>query len=269
MALDIRRALQAGYDGLTSTAGLNVFSVLLVSNVAYGAVSQSFRQRLLTQIVSGRPAIQSGVYFQAPFDVEWLALEFPLAVLVALTVAAVVAHEGVRFWAIQQFADIPAPTLRERGRVLVAVAGGVALFVYAVRQVLPLVLVSQGFQMGVQLSMVVSVAVAPVLLVTVYLRQELALTAAGSTETVRNSVARFREAPVPIFGLLLLLAMLGQLLLLPGAVVSRLVTVRVGTTPSLFLEALNRVLFGALSTFSVATITDAYLQVRDGAPDAD
>jgi hypothetical protein len=65
-----------------------------------------------------------------------LAFELPLSVLVALTVAAVVSHEAVRFWAIQQFAESPVPKLQERARLLLAVGGGVALFVYGVRQAL-------------------------------------------------------------------------------------------------------------------------------------
>ncbi len=264
MSLDIRQALRAGYDGLTSTPGYNVFSVFLVFNIAYEAVSQSFQQRLLSALASGRPAVQSGLYFPPPFGVDVLSFEYPLAVLVALAVAAVVANEAVHFWAIQQFADIPAPTLRERGRVLAAIGGGVALFVYGVREVLPLVWVSQGFQMGIQLSMAAVVAAAPVLLVTVYLRQAIALTEASATEAVRDSVARFREDPVTIFGLLLLLAVLGQLLVVPRAVVTRVVTVRADSTLSLFLGVLDRALFAAVGTFSIAAITDAYLQVRGG-----
>jgi hypothetical protein len=251
VSLDARQALRSGYDDLTSEAGLNVLSVLLVFNVAYGAVSQSFRQRLLAGVSSGR----TGLRFPPPFGVDVLAFEFPLGVLAALTVAVVVADEAVRFWAIQQFAGRPAPTLQERGRLLVAVGGGVALFVYGVREGFPFVWAHQGF--GV--SMGAAVAVAPVLLVTGYHRQEIALTAAGPVETVRNSIGRFLDAPVPVAGLLVLLFLLGQFSLLPSAVLSRVVTVRAGSTLSVLLEVLNRALFAALSTFSIAAITDAYL----------
>jgi hypothetical protein len=114
-----------------------------------------------------------------------------------------------------------------------------------------------------QLTAVLGIVVAPLLLVTVYLRQEIALTGTSVTETVRDSLARFREAPVSVFGLLLLLAVLGQLSLLPAAVLFRVITVRAGSTIALFLDVLNRVLAAGLSTFSIAAITDAYLQVRD------
>lgn len=262
MFLDIRQALQAGYDGLTSTAGYNVFSVLLVFYVAYDAVSQSFRQQLLATA----PVSQPPAGFTPPLDIDVLALEWPLSVLVALTVAAVVSHEAVRFWAIQQFAESPVPTLQERARILLSVGGGVALFVYGVEQVLLVFWSGPGAGLGIPFPTVITVAVAPILLVTVYLRQGIALTAAGSTETVRNSLARFRMAPVQIFGLLLLFAVLGQLTVLPSVLLSPL---RVGTTPWLLNELLTRVLSAALRTFSIATITEAYLQVRDGAPDLD
>lgn len=89
MSLDIRQALQAGYDGLTSTAGYNVFSVLLVFYVAYDAVRQSFRQQLLATA----PGVLPPPGFTPPFDIDMLAFELPLSVLVALTVAAVISHE--------------------------------------------------------------------------------------------------------------------------------------------------------------------------------
>jgi hypothetical protein len=251
MSLDIRQALQAGYDGLTSTAGYNVFSVLLVSYVAYDTVRQSFRQQLLATAPGVQPP-----GFTLPFDIDMLAFELPLSVLVALTVAAVVSHEAVRFWAIQQFAENPVPKLQERARILLAVGGGVALFVYSVRQA-PLVFwYGPGFAMWIRSPLFVPVAVAPILLVTVYLRQEIALTAAGPTEVVRNSLARFRKAPVPIFGLLVLLTVLGQLIALPTVLLSPL---RVGSRPWLLNALLTRVLSAALSTFSIATITSAYL----------
>jgi hypothetical protein len=261
MPLDIRQALQTGYDGLTSTAGYNVFSVLLVFYVAYDAVSQSFRQ----QVLATAPGVQPPPGFTPPFDIDVLAFESPLSVLVALTVAAVVSQEAIRFWAIQQFAERPVPTLQERARILLAVGGGVALFVYGVGQALLVFWYSPGFEMGIRSPLFVSIAVAPILLVTVYLRQEIALTAAGPTETVRNSLARFRKAPVRIFGLLLLLTVLGLLIPLPSVLLSPL---RVGATPWLLNELLTRVLSAALSTFAIAAITDAYLQVRTGAAKA-
>jgi len=262
MPLDIRQTLQAGYDCLTSTAGYNVFSVLLVCYVVYDAVGQSFRQQLLATA----PGVQTEIGFTPPFDIDVLTFELPLSVLVALTVAAIVSHEAVRFWAIQQFAETSVPTLQERARILLTVGGGVALVVYGVREALLVFWYGPGFEMGIRSPQFIAVAVAPILLVTVYLRQEIALTAVGPTAAVRNSVARFRKAPVRIAGILLLLAVLALLTSLPSALLSPL---RVGATPWLLAELLGYVLSAALSTFSIAAITDAYLQVSDGAPNAD
>jgi len=268
MSLSIRRALQRGVADLRSKDGLNVFSVLLVFNIAYAAVSQSFRQQLLEATRNGPLTGRSGPAFPAPFDLDLLALELPLSLLAILAVAVVVGNEAIRFWAIQLFAGRPAPTLRERLIPLVWAGGGFALLIYGLRQVLPVVWGGPGSLTMVQLASVTGIVAAPLLLVTVYLRQEIALTAAGPTETVRNSVARFREAPVPIFGLLVLLAVLGQLSVLPAVLLSRVITVRVGSTIAIFVDLFNGALAAGLSTSSVAVITDAYLQVRDSGAEA-
>lgn len=263
MSFDVSQVLRRGYDDVTSNAGLNVFSAFLVFNVVYNAVSGSFREQLLSWLASGRP----GLYFSPPFDIGLLRFDLPLAVLAILTVAVVLANEAVRCWAIQAFVDSPVPTLRERARIIVVVGGGVALFVYTIRQILPVAWAGQG---GVGMFLVASTAgfaAAPVLLVTVYFTQEIALTDAGSAEVVRDGLARFRDTFVRIFGLLLLLVLLGELLVLPTAVLSRVTTLRVGTTLWLLTELLNHVLFAALSTYSTAVITEAYLQSDTASPD--
>lgn len=265
VSLDIRRALQRGYAGLTSKDGLNVFSALLVFNIAYAAVSQSFRQQLLEATRNGPLAVQLRRRFPPPFDLDLLVLELPVSLLAILAVAVVVGNEAVRFWAIQLFAGRPVPTLRERLMPLVWAGGGFALLLYGLRQVLPVVWHGQGSTTMWQLTSATGIAVAPLVLVTVYLRQEIALTEAGLAETVRNSVARFREAPVPTFVLLLLLAVLGQLTVLPAVVLS---PVRTWSTTALLVDVLNGVLAAGLSTFSIAAITDAYLQVRDSGAEA-
>jgi hypothetical protein len=267
VSLDIRSALRRGYDDVTTEAGLNVFSVFLVFNVGYTAVSESFRQGLRSWLASGRPGTRPGAITTPPFGVEFLRFDLPLALLAVLTVAVVLANEAVRCWAIQAFVDRPVPALLERGRVIVVVGGGVALLVFGIRQVLPAAWVGQG---GAEILLVASAAgfaAAPMLLVTVYFTQEIALTEADSAEVVRNGLSRFRDTFVRIFGLLLILVLIGELLLLPTAVLSRVTALRVGTTLWLLSEVLNHVLFAALSTFSTAVITEAYLQSRTVDPD--
>jgi len=111
-----------------------------------------------------------------------------------------------------------------------------------------------------------AIAVAPLLLVMVYLWQEIALPEHSLSETVRNSLIGFRDDPTPIFGLLLLLATLGQLTVLPSAVLSRVVALRAGDTLAILVDVLNRLPGAGVSTVSTAAITDASLRVRpDGA----
>lgn len=267
MSLDVRQVLRRGYDDSTTTAGLNVFSVFLVFNVGYNAVSESFRRGLRSWLASGRPGTRPGAMATPPFGIEFLRFDLPLALLAGLTVAVVLANEAVRCWAIQAFVDRPVPPLRERGRVIVVVGGGVALLVFGIRQVLPAAWVGQGGGEILLVASAAGIAATPILLVTVYFTQEIALTEAGSAEAVRNGLSRFRDTLVPIFGLLLLLAVLGQLLILPTAVLSRVTTLRVGTPLWLCSEVLNHVLFAALSTFSTAVITEAYLQSDTASPD--
>jgi len=260
VSFDVVQVLRRGYDDVTTTAGLNVFSVFLVVTVGYNAVSESFRQQLFSWLASGRPGARSGVVGSPPFDIALLRLQLPVALLAVLTVAAVLANEAVRCWAIQSFVDRPAPSLRERGSVIVVVGGGVALFVFGIRQVLPVVWAGLGAGPILSVATAAGIAAAPILLVTVYVRQEIALTEADSAEVIRCALARFRDTLVPIFGLLLVLVVLGQLLVLPTAVLSRVTTLRVGTALWLLSELFNHVLFAALSTYSTAVITEAYLQ---------
>lgn len=263
MPLSIRRALGSGYDDLTSESGLNVFSALLVFNVAYGAVSQSFRRELLAATRRAQPGTLTPQRFPAPFDLELLALELPLSLLAILTVAAVLGSEAIRFWAIQLFAGESSPSLQSRLTALVAAAGGLALLLYALRQLLPVVWLGSTPATTIRPVRAIVMVSAPLLLVTAYLRQEIALTEASLTGTVRTSVARFIDAPAPTFGLLLVLAVLGPLASLPAVVLSNLLTLRVGSTLALLTDVLSGVLAAGLSTFSIAVVTDAYLQLRD------
>jgi hypothetical protein len=260
VTLNARQALTNGYASLTSEDGANVFSVLLVFNLVYGTVSQSFKQQLL----AAQTALP-GARFPPPFDVSVLRLELPVSLLALLTVGAVLGNEIVRFWAIQLFADRPTPTVRSRLAVLVPVGGGFALLVYGLRQLLPFLWIGEAMRHQMRVTFAIGIAVAPLLAVTVYLRQEIALTENDVTETVRNSVARFRDGMVPVFGLLVVLALLSQLSILPAAVISRVITLRSGTAPAILVDILNRILAAGVSTFSIATITDAYLQVSNTA----
>jgi len=268
MVLDVRRALQTGYDDLTSEAGLNVFSVLLVFNLAYGAVVASFRQQLLEFVTRGSP--MPTAFIRPPVDWEFLSLELPLPLLAVLAVGAVFAGELVRFWAIRLFADLsltPVPERRERVPILLAVGGGVTLLVFGLREVVPVFWAPEGARTMATVSQATGVVSLIVVGLTVYLRQEIALTDAGVRETVEKSVARFLAEPVPILGLLALLGLLGALTGLPPLVGQFVVGAGRGMTPpvSQLLELGSVVLSTVLTTFSIATVTNAYVQIRGGA----
>jgi len=263
MVLDVRRALQVGFDDLTSTAGLNVFTVLLVFNVTYGTVVASLRQGLLDVVQRGTPGPPE-VVAGPPLGWDALLFDLPLPLLVVLAVASVLTSEVIRFWAIRLFADLsitPVPERGERLPVLLAVGGGFAFVLFGLRHVLPVLWARQGFEAMTLVSQATGVVVLVLLGVSVYLRQEIALTDADPGETVRRSVRRFLAGPVPILGLLALLGLLGVLTGLPTVVAVNVIDGGPLVTAG---RLLGVVLGAALSTFSIAAITDAYVQTRGG-----
>jgi len=269
MVLDVRRALRAGYDDLASRAGLAVFSVLLVFNLVYGAVVASFRQQLF-EFLRRRGPDQFPVVFVDPPPV-WDALlgDLPLPLLAGLALVGVLTAEAIRFWAIRLFADLsiaPIPDLRDRLPVLLGVGGGFALALFGLRQVLPLLWVNQGLETVELVSRTAGAVALGLVGVTVYLRQEIALTDAGTRETVRCSVRRFLAEPVPSLGLLALLGLLGVLTGIPVALTVYVGSLGTGGGGQIVpvAELVETVLGTVLSTFSIAAVTDAYVQIRGG-----
>ena len=271
MSLDVGQALRAGYDNLATTDGLTVLSVLLAFNLVFEAVVASFRPRLVERIRAGQFGLESPrLVIEPPLDLDSFVPELPLSVLAALVLVGLVGNELVRFWAIRLFASPTRGQLSnaaDRVPVVLAVGGGFALFLFALRKLLPLLWVGEGFQTVMLASQTAGVVALVLVGVAVYLRQELALTDAGAAESVRASIARFVAAPVPVLGLLAVLGLLGLLTGLPTA----LAIYAVGATPGggdtvvAVAELVGIVLGAVLSTFSIATVTDAYLQVRGDA----
>lgn len=263
MALDVRQALRTALDELTSVAGLNVFAVLLVFNVAFGAVVVSFRRQLLALVrrLTNAGQVETGTA-QPLFGVEALAVEAPLSLLAALAVVALLTREAVRFWAIQQFAGVSTHPLRDRLPVLVPVAGGLALVLFGLRELVPLLLVDRGFRTWIAASQALQLPLAAVLLVTVYLRQEIALGSSGAVQTVRESVGAFLREPVPTFGLLLVLAVLGALPRVATVAVTYALQPLSDGTVWLLIRTVSFSIDMVLLTFTIAAVTAAYLQVR-------
>jgi len=259
MSLDLRGAFEQGFEDLTSTAGLNVLSALVVFNIAYGSVIASLRQQLAVFIRGGEQVR----FATPPIDLDVLLLDLPIAVLAVVTIVAVVAGEVIRFWAIQLFADVSGPDLSERFAVLLSVGSGFALVVLGLRELLPLFWVTDGFRTVIVATQGAVVAAASLLLVAVYLRQEIALNDGGPTETVRNAVARFRDAPGRIFLVLVVLWLLGRVVVVPGMLVAITIQPVTDSAVGLLLSGLAVVLWAVATTFSIAVVTDAYLQVSE------
>lgn len=260
MVLDINRALRTGLDNLRSEAGVAVTAVLLVFQLCYGVVLDSFRQRLVGLVYSDSPPGQAGIEVLK-------AVELSLPVLVGLALVGIVLNEVIRFWAIRRFADNS--TLRvddagQRLRVLLAVGGGFALVLFTFQQLLPIL----GFVWGLDAASAFSQASTFVSLllvgVAVFLRQEIALNDGCVRQTLRNSVVRFLQEPVPILGLLVLLGVVGLAAGIPQMLTMALSSA--GAVAGVPVETAGQVvgvaLMAVVQTLSIAAITDAYLQVR-------
>ncbi|MBX0287281.1 hypothetical protein EGH22_13170 [Halomicroarcula sp. F28] len=266
MVLDVRRALQTGYDDLTSRTGRKVLAVLLVFNLVYSGVVTSFREDLLAVLRGSGYRTPRTIGIESQVGWELLQFELPLWILAPLAVLAVFAGEAIRFWAIQQFADLSLrspPDPVKRLPVFLAVAGGFTLLVFGLTEVVPLLWAPSGVEAMARTTQAVSVVSLHLVGVTVYLRQELALTEAGAREAVRKSVRRFLTEPVPILGLLALLGLGGALVGLAPMVASYLGLAGNATVTQVG-ELVHVALGTVLSTFSIAAVTDAYVQIRGG-----
>jgi hypothetical protein len=260
MAVGMWQALRGGYERVRSEDGLNVFSVLLFLNVAYSAVSQSFRQGLYA--VTGAPDHLAGWRFPPPFHLEFLSLDLPLSLLAGLTLVVIIAHEGVRVWAIQLFAQGETPSFRERLSTIVLLGGGIAILIYGVSDLVPVLWPPSTPMRPVTWLRSSGFLAAPLFLLFVYLRQAIALTNASLLGTLRASIGLFTTAPLRTAGLLLCLVVLGQIGFLPVILLSRTAPVQTGGPLGLGIELYRSVLFAALHTYSIAVITESYLQLR-------
>lgn len=266
MVLDVRRALRAGYDSLTSTDGLNVASVLLVFNLAFGTVASSFRQQVVASAFEPGPSGRLPIRIAPPVDWDVLALDLPVALLGAVILVGIAANEAIRFWGIRLFADEDGESLGDRLPVLLLAAGGLALVLFTMRGLLPLLWLDgarQGFYLADRLLVLTALVLSAI---AVYLRQAIALTDRGVGGVVRHSLERFAAAPLATVGLLVILGLLG---FAPSLSVSAAIVAgfggQSGVLPWVQLGALA--LVAVVDTFAIAAVTDAYLQVR-GAGDA-
>jgi len=274
MSLDIGDALRSGIDDLTSEAGLLVVAVFLLYNFVSLVVNESFAQQLFAfQLESGSYSAQQQEVIESFSSTSPFALGVGLPLTVLLVVVLVLAGELVRYWAIRLFAD-PSETktasATDRAVMAVALGGAVALLAFVFQTVLPVAGQFAGAALGFLGSLGGPVVGFVLVLVFVYLRQEIALNDAGYGKTVRNSVARLTDEPGSTVVLLLILGVIGFLAGLPGFVLGVLGffgdSISVAGLSGAVLGQLIGVVLGALvQTFGVAVVTDAYLQLRASA----
>lgn len=274
MDLDIGDALRGGIDTVRSEDGLLVGMVFVLYSLGSLVVNESLTAELLTFVY------ERGAYTaeqQAAIDSVGGGSPFALGVglLAAGLLVAIVSLAGelVRYWAIRTFAgpvETATDSLGDRAVMAVALGGAVALTTLLFQSVLPVVGQIGGIATTLVGSIVGPLGGLILMTVFIYLRQEIALNDGDYGTTVRNSVARFLDDPVPAILLLVVLGLLG----LVGGLAS-VVTGFIGADTSVagisltvVSRLLSAVLGAVVQVYGIAVVTDAYLQVRTSASES-
>jgi hypothetical protein len=274
MALQIGDALRSGIDDLLSENGLLLTGVFLLYNLGNTVANSSFTQAMFDQLTAGGGPTGAGgpggagtpgfsmSDFAGPFG-----LDVALPIAVVLVLLFLIIGQLVKFWGIRLFADqseIRSDNTSERAVMAVVLGGGIAIVVFAVS------MSSTFFQLNGQaiLSLLASagslLASLVVGLALVYLLQSIALFDGGYVETLKHSVARFMDAPAQIIVLLFLLFLLGIIPGIPSAAsfLSVFLPDAFDLPSQSILQVASMVLNAPVQAFSLAVITDAYIQVR-------
>lgn len=268
MALQIGDALRRGIDDLLSESGLLITGLFLLYNLGNTVATSSFTGALFDELMgaggpggAGTPGF-SMADFAGPFSLD---LAVPIAVVLVLVF--LVLGQLVKFWGIRLFADpgeIMVENTSERAVMAVVLGGGVAVAMFAISMsstVLnlngqPLLGAAAGFA-GALVSLVVGLAF-------VYLLQSIALYDGSYVETVKHCVARFMDAPAQILVILFVLLLLGIIPAIPATAgaITMLFPDSGGLPAQSVLQVASVVLNAPVQAFSLAVITDAYVQVR-------
>ncbi|MDS0222006.1 hypothetical protein NDI54_11675 [Haloarcula sp. S1AR25-5A] len=274
MALQIGDALRSGIDDLLSETGLLLTGVFFLYNLGNTVANSSFSRALFDQLMAGGGPTGAGgpggagtpgfsmSDFAGPFG-----LDVALPIAVVLVLLFLVIGQLVKFWGIRLFADpqeIMEADTSERAIMAVVLGGGVAILTFAF-SMSSTVLSFSGRQLigglagivGGLLSLIVGLAL-------VYLLQAIALYDGGYVETLKHAVARFMDAPAQIIVLLFLLFLLGIIPGIPStaSVLSVFLPGSFDLPSQSILQVTSMVLNAPVQAFSLAVITDAYIQVR-------
>jgi hypothetical protein len=273
MTLQIGDALRSGLDTLLSEDGLLITGVFLLFNLGNTVASSTFTGALFNEMMDmGGPASGGAAGAGAPgFSVSDFtgpfSLDVALPVAVVLVLLFLVIGQLVKFWGIRLFTEpqeIMEHNTSDRAVMAVVLGGGVAVLTFAVSMSSnalnasgqPLLGGLAGLFSGL-LSLIVGLAF-------VYLLQSIALYDGGYVETLKHCVARFMDAPAQIIVLLFILFLLGIIPGIPStaSVISVVLPGAFDLPSQSILQVASIALNAPVQAFSLAVITDAYLQVR-------
>jgi hypothetical protein len=274
MALQISDALRSGIDTLLSEDGLLITGVFLLFNLGNTVASSTFTQALFDDVIDmGGPAGPGGsagagapgfsmADFTGPFS-----LDVAVPVAIAMVLLLLVIGQLIKFWGIRLFAEpqeIMDENTSERAVMAVALGGGVAVLTFAASMSSTALNVSGRPLLGGLAGLVSGLLSLIVGLAFVYLLQSIALYDGGYVDTLTHSVARFMDAPAQIIVLLFILFLLGIIPAIPtmASVVSMVLPGAFDLPSQSILQVTSMVLNAPVKAFSLAVITDAYLQVR-------
>ncbi|WP_058997420.1 hypothetical protein [Haloarcula sp. CBA1127] len=274
MALQIGDALRRGIDDVTSESGLLVMGVFLLYNLGNTVASSSVMEVLFDELMAqgnpsgaGGPAGAGSPGFSMADFVGPFSLDLAAPVAVVLLLVFLVLGQLVKFWGIRLFADqseIRSDNASERAVMAVVLGGSIAIVMFAIS------MSSTFFQLNGQALLSLAASLGSVLaslvvgLALVYLLQAIALFDGGYVATLKHSVARFMDAPAQIIVLLFLLALLGIIPGIPStaSIISVFLPGTFNLPSQSVLQVVSMVLNAPVQAFSLAVITDAYLQVR-------
>lgn len=274
MALQIGDALRSGLDTLLSEDGLLITGVFLLFNLGNTVASSTFTAALFDEMMNmGGPAGPGSAAgagapgfsvsdFTGPFSLD---VAMPVAVVMVLLFLLI--GQLIKFWGIRLFAEpreIMDENTSDRAVMAVVLGGGVAVLTFALSMSSSALNASGRPLLGGLAGLVGGLLSLVVGLALVYLLQSIALYDGGYVATLKHSVARFMDAPAQIIVLLFLLALLGIIPGIPStaSVVSMVLPGTFNLPSQSILQVVSMVLNAPVQAFSLAVITDAYLQVR-------
>lgn len=273
MTLQIGDALRSGLDTLLSEDGLLITGVFLLFNLGNTVASSTFTGALFNEMMDiGGPASGGAAGAGAPgFSISDFTGPFSLDVAMPVAVVMVLLFlligQLVKFWGIRLFTEpqkIMDENTSDRAVMAVVLGGGVAALTFAVSMSSSALNASGRLLLGGLAGLFSGLLSLIVGLAFVYLLQSIALYNGGYVETLKHCVARFMDAPAQIIVLLFILFLLGIIPGIPStaSVISVVLPGSFDLPSQSILQVATMVLNAPVQAFSLAVITDAYLQVR-------